>query len=104
VCSGLVAAFTGAYAWLVRPALDEVFINRNETWLILLPVVLIVVSVLKGVASYGQTYLMTFVGSRVVTDIRQQLFGHLMRLPISFRSEEHTSELQSRFDLVCRLL
>src|SRR5512132_3494275 len=50
ICSGLVAAFTGAYAWLVRPALDEVFINRNETWLILLPVALIAVSALKGMA------------------------------------------------------
>ena len=96
ICSGLVAAFTGAYAWLVRPALDEVFINRNETWLILLPVVLIVVSVLKGVASYGQTYLMTFVGSRVVTDIRQQLFGHLMRLPISFHLKNPSSRMMSR--------
>src|SRR2546425_8208434 len=66
----------------------------------LLPVALIVVSSLKGVASYGQTYLMVYVGSRVVTDIRQQLFSHLMRL----RSEEHTSELQSLAYLVCRLL
>ena len=73
ICSGLVAAFTGAYAWLVRPALDEIFINKNATWLILLPGALLVVSVLKGVASYGQSYLMVYVGSRVVTDIRQRL-------------------------------
>src|SRR5438105_2591175 len=82
VCSGLVAAFTSAYAWLVKPALDEVFINRNVTWLALLPVALIVVSALKGVASYGQTYLMVYVGSRVVTDIRQHCFSHLMPLPV----------------------
>ncbi|HEV8243796.1 MAG TPA: lipid A export permease/ATP-binding protein MsbA [Nitrospirales bacterium] len=96
ICSGLVAAFTGAYAWLVRPAIDEVFINRNETWLILLPVVLMAVSVLKGVASYGQTYLMVYVGTRVVTDIRQQLFGHLMRLPISFHLKNPSSRMMSR--------
>src|SRR5699024_11472060 len=30
--------------------------------------------------------------------------GRLARLPFAFRSEEHTSELQSRFDLLCRLL
>ncbi len=96
ICSGLVAAFTGAYAWLVRPAIDEVFINRNETWLILLPVVLMAVSALKGVASYGQTYLMVYVGTRVVTDIRQQLFGHLMRLPISFHLKNPSSRMMSR--------
>ena len=96
ICSGLVAAFTGAYAWLVRPALDEVFIKRNETWLILLPVALIAVSALKGVASYGQTYLMVYVGTRVVTDIRQRLFSHLMRLPIGFHLKNPSSRMMSR--------
>ena len=96
VCSGLVAAFTGAYAWLVRPALDEIFINRNPTWLILLPVALMAVSVLKGFASYGQTYLMVYVGSRVVTDIRQRLFSHLMRLPVGFHLKNPSSRMMSR--------
>ena len=96
VCSGAVAALTGAYAWLVRPALDEIFINKNETWLYLLPVALLAVSVLKGVCGYGQSYLMIFVGSRVVTDIRQQLFGHLMRLPIGFHLKNPSSRMLSR--------
>src|SRR5437870_3342021 len=96
VCSGLVAAFTGAYAWLVRPALDEIFINRNATWLILLPVALMAVSVLKGFASYGQTYLMTYVGTRVVADIRQRLFSHLMRLPVGFHLKNPSSRMMSR--------
>jgi ATP-binding cassette, subfamily B, bacterial MsbA len=94
--SGLVAALTGAYAWLVRPAIDEVFINKNETWLVLLPLALMAVSALKGLCSYGQTYLMTYVGSRVVTDIRQQLFGHLMRLPVGFHLKNPSSRMMSR--------
>src|SRR5438093_10779884 len=81
VCSGLVAAFTSAYAWLVRPVLDEVFINRNVIWLALLPVALIVGSSLKGVAGYGQTCLMVCAGSRAVTDIRQQLFRLVVAPP-----------------------
>jgi subfamily B ATP-binding cassette protein MsbA len=96
VCSGLVAALTGAYAWLVQPVLDEIFISRNATWLIILPVALIVVSALKGIASYGQTYLMVYVGSRIVTDIRQQLFSHLMRLPVGFHLKNPSSRMMSR--------
>ncbi|TAL10208.1 MAG: lipid A export permease/ATP-binding protein MsbA [Nitrospirae bacterium] len=95
-CSGAVAALTGAYAWLVRPALDEIFINKNVTWLVFLPVALMAVSVLKGVCGYGQSYLMIFVGSRVVTDIRQQLFGHLMRLPVGFHLKNPSSRMLSR--------
>jgi subfamily B ATP-binding cassette protein MsbA len=96
LCSAVVAGLTGTYAWLVKPALDEVFINKNPAWLMLLPVALMLVSVLKGFAGYGQAYLMIYVGSRVVTDIRQQLFGHLMRLPISFHLKNPSSRMMSR--------
>ena len=96
VCSSIVAGLTGTYAWLVKPALDEVFINRNVTWLMLLPVALMLVSILKGLAGYGQSYLMIYVGSRVVTDIRDQLFGHLMRLPITFHLKNPSSRMMSR--------
>ncbi len=96
LCSGAVAAFTGAYAWLVRPALDEIFINKNEAWLYWLPVALLAVSVMKGLCGYGQAYLMTYVGSRVVTDIRQRLFSHLMRLPVGFHLKNPSSRMLSR--------
>lgn len=96
ICSGAVAALTGGYAWLVRPALDEIFINKNVTWLVWLPVALMCVSILKGLCGYGQSYLMIFVGSRVVTDIRQQLFGHLMRLPVGFHLKNPSSRMLSR--------
>ena len=95
-CSGVVAGLTGAYAWLVRPAFDEIFINKDVTWLVVLPVVLMLVVALKGLASYGQAYLMIYVGSRVVTDIRQQLFAHLMRLPITFHVRNPSSRMMSR--------
>jgi subfamily B ATP-binding cassette protein MsbA len=96
LCSAVVAGLTGTYAWLVKPALDEVFINKNPAWLMLLPVALMLVSVLKGFAGYGQAYLMIYVGSRVVTDIRQQLFSHLMRLPINFHLKNPSSRMMSR--------
>ncbi len=96
VFSGAVAALTGAYAWLVRPALDEIFINKSVTWLVWLPVALMAVSVLKGICGYGQSYLMIYVGSRVVTDIRQELFGHLMRLPVGFHLRNPSSRMMSR--------
>ncbi len=95
-CSVLVSGFTLAYAKLVQPMLDEVFINKNETWLILLPVMLMAVTVLKGLAGYGQSYLMTYVGVRVVTDIRRQLFHHLLRLPMGFHLKSPSSHMLSR--------
>jgi subfamily B ATP-binding cassette protein MsbA len=96
VCSALVAAFSGAYAYLVKPVLDEIFINKNETLLLVLPVALFSVAVLKSAFSYGQNYLMNYVGNHIVTDIRQELFGRMVRLPVSYHDSNTSGRLVSR--------
>ncbi|HXX74244.1 MAG TPA: lipid A export permease/ATP-binding protein MsbA [Nitrospiraceae bacterium] len=96
LCSGLVAALSAAYAWLVRPVLDGIFIDKNETLLLVLPLALFGVAVLKALFSYGQTYLISYVGNQVITDIRQGLFDRLMRLPIGFHDSNTSGRLVSR--------
>ena len=96
VCSGLVAAFSGAYAWLVKPVLDEIFINKNETLLLVLPLALFGVSVCKSAFNYGQNYLMNYVGNHVITDVRQALFGKLLCLPVNFHDKNTSGRLVSR--------
>ena len=95
-CSGFVAAFSGAYAWLVKPVLDEIFINKNESLLLVLPLALFAVAVLKSVFSYGQNYLMSYVGNQVITDVRQELFGKLIRLPVPYHDVNTSGRLVSR--------
>jgi ATP-binding cassette, subfamily B, bacterial MsbA len=96
LCSGLVAAFSGAYAWLVKPVLDEIFINKNEALLLALPLALFAVSILKSAFSYGQNYLMNYVGNQVITDVRQELFGKLIRLPVKYHDVNASGRLVSR--------
>lgn len=96
LCSGLVAAFSGAYAWLVKPVLDEIFINKNESLLLALPLALFGVSVLKSAFNYGQNYLMNYVGNQVITDVRQELFGKLIRLPVKYHDVNASGRLVSR--------
>lgn len=95
-CSGAVAALSGLYAWLVKPVLDGIFIEKNESLLLALPLALLAVSVVKAFFSYGQTYLTSYVGNRVIADIRQALFQHLMRLPVGYHDENTSGRLVSR--------
>ena len=95
-CSALVAGFHLAYARLVKPMVDDIFIAQDATWLILVPAMLMAVAVLNGLSGYGQAYLMTYVGVRIVTDIRRQLFNHLLRLPIGFHLRTPSSHMLSR--------
>ncbi len=96
VCSGLVALLSGAYAWLARPVLDDIFIQKDERMLLVLPLALLGVATLKAVFSYGVGYLMAYVGNRVVADIRQQLFQRLMRLSVGFHDTNTSGRLVSR--------
>ena len=96
VCSGLVALLSGAYAWLAKPVLDDIFIQKNEQMLLVLPLALFGVATLKAVFSYGVGYLMAYVGNGVVADIRQQLFQQLMRLSVGFHDTNTSGRLVSR--------
>lgn len=96
LCSACVAGFTAAYAWLVRPVLDGIFIEKDQFLLVVLPVALLCIALLKGLFGYGQHYLMSYVGNQVVADIRQQLFLQLVRLPVRFHDANTSGRLVSR--------
>ncbi|MFA9562706.1 MAG: lipid A export permease/ATP-binding protein MsbA, partial [Nitrospirota bacterium] len=96
VCSAGVAALMGVNAWLVKPVLDDIFIARNQELLMILPLVILGVAILKALFSYGQSYLMGYVGQWLVADVRQQLFIHIVRLPIRFHDANTSGRLMAR--------
>jgi len=96
LCSGGVATGQGFTAWLVGPVLQDIFIDRNPHLVVILPLVLLGVTVLKAFFSYGQSYLMGYVGQWLIADIRQQLFIHIVRLPIRFHDANSSGRLMAR--------
>ena len=70
--------------------------DRNQI-LAAVPFVIIGVSLLKGAAAFGQFYLMGMLGQRVVADLRQTLFDHLLGLSPAFFTRRHSGDLMSRF-------
>jgi len=95
-CSAGVAALQGATALLVSPVLEDIFIDRNRELLLILPLVLLGVTVLKASFSYGQSYLMGYVGQWLIADVRQQLFIQIIRLPIRFHDANSSGRLMAR--------
>jgi len=91
-----VSAMDGAIAWLVKPAMDEIFVKRDLLMLKLIPLVLLAVYLAKGAGRYGQSYLMASVGERAIVKIRRDLYSHIQGMPLQFFSDLHTAELMSR--------
>ena len=96
VCMLGVAACTAAYAWLIGPVLDDVFIKREVGKLKTLPIVVLATFVFKGLSDWGQAYLMSYVGQRIVTQLRQRVYDHLQTLSLSFFEQTPTGVMMSR--------
>lgn len=94
----MVVAFSGAAnAYLLQPALDEIFLNENERLLWLIPLAIIGIAFIGGVANYGQTMMMRYVGQRIVADMQTQLFDHFMHADLGMFYEQASGRLVSRF-------
>ena len=93
---GIYSATAGVLAYLMKPAIDDVFIKKNVLMLKLIPCAIIGVIIIKGIADYLQAYFMSFVGLSVIRNIRDELYSHLQSLSISFFSKTPTGTLISR--------
>ncbi|HKZ08185.1 MAG TPA: ABC transporter transmembrane domain-containing protein, partial [Methylomirabilota bacterium] len=70
----VVATMEGAIAWLVKPAMDDIFIRRDAAMLRVIPLLLLGAYLVKGAGRYGQSYLMAAVGERVIATLRRRLY------------------------------
>jgi len=96
VCLLVVAGTTAVSAYLIKPALDDVFISKDARMLRLIPAAVIIVYFLRGLGIYGQEYLMSHVGQNIIRRLRNRLYDHIQDLPLSFFQKEKTGALMSR--------
>jgi subfamily B ATP-binding cassette protein MsbA len=91
-----VAVGTAGTAQLIKPVLDDVFINKDREMLLLMPFFLVGVFALKGLGRYIQTYYTSYIGQDVVRKLRDQLVSHLTYLDMEFFRKTHSGEILSR--------
>ncbi len=96
VCSAIVAAMTSSSAYLVKPAVEKIFEQKDSQMLILIPAAIIAVFAIKGIAAYGSGYLLSYVGQDIIRRLRNRLYNHIQDLPLAFFQREKTGDLMSR--------
>jgi ATP-binding cassette, subfamily B, bacterial MsbA len=105
VAAMIVAAVaTAANAWLMEPVLDKVFLQRRVDLLWLIPGAVVVAAVIKSAATYMQAAIMNRVGQRIIADIQNQLFAHLMAADLQFFHDNPAGRLISRFTTDVQML
>ena len=96
ICMVGVAGTTSATAFLFKPVIDDIFINKDAYMLKLLPLAIVGIYIIKGVCYTGQAYLMNYVGQCIIKRIRDDLYAHIQTLSLSFFSKSKTGILMSR--------
>ena len=95
-CMVLSAIFGIIPPWLIKNVVDDVLINKQSSTLNLLAVGIVALYILKAVFGYGHMYLMTWVGQKVVIDIRLELYDHTQRLSLAKLYSKRSGEFLSR--------
>jgi len=96
ICMVVVAGTTSATAFIVKPVLDDVFLNKNEFMLKLMPLLIMLIYTLRGAGMYGQEFLMQYVGETIIKRLRSNLYDRIIDLPLAFFHLQKTGGLMSR--------
>lgn len=95
VCMIIAAAAYLVVPWLIKNVVDKVLAEKNMYMLNLVVVSILVVFLVRGFATYGQTYTMSYIGQRVIIDIREAMFKHLQRLDQAYYDRRKTGVIMS---------
>jgi subfamily B ATP-binding cassette protein MsbA len=87
---------TAGTAYVMKPLLDDIFINKDETMLYLIPFMVILIYFAKGMGKFVQVYFISFIGQDIIRKVRDDFLSHILMLDLNFFQQKHGGELISR--------
>ncbi len=96
VCTLPLSLCSAGLAYLMKPAIDEMFLNKDMLMLKLIPLGVVALYAVKGTFEYTYHYLLGSIAQRIITDIRNRIYAHLQTLSLSFFIKTPTGVLMSR--------
>ena len=93
----VVAATDPALPALLKPILDRSFVEKDLTFMKWVPIAIIVLFLIRGIGSFISDYCVQWTAHKVVADLRNSMFGKLVRLPSTFFGHNTTGAVISKF-------
>ena len=81
---------------LAKPLIEGTFIDRNPLVMQWMPAAIIVLFLVRGLANFVAAYCINWVGTRLVTDLRNTMFAKLLALPAAFYERQPSGTLVSK--------
>ena len=94
-CTMMAAGCNLYLPWIIKDVVDKVLVDKDTVMLNYIAASIIIVFIVRGLFFYGQSYLMSWVGQKVVIDVRGDIFRKLQRLSMSFYDKNKTGTIMS---------
>jgi subfamily B ATP-binding cassette protein MsbA len=94
ICSLVVSAMNGSFAYITEPIVDEMLIKGHKV--AFLAAAIFAIFLTRGLFRFFQNFLMISVGAKIVRDLRNRLYGHMVYLPMSRFGTDSTGAMMSR--------
>lgn len=82
---------------LVKPSLDGVFIEQKPFLFYIIPAFILGIALMKGLADYGQSYLIKSIGQQIVSSLQLDLYTHLIKSDMDFLNQQSSGHILSKF-------
>ena len=96
--SVIVAGSTSAIAWLLDPAIEKIFIERNQTLILLIPFAIIIAFTAKGVSLYFAKILMIKVAEEIKKDMQVNMLSSFIDADTQLIDSKHTGKYISNLN------
>ena len=93
----IIALSTGATAWLLDPAIDKIFLDKDESMLLLIPIAIILTLFIKSIATYIQIVLLNGVAQNIIADTQIKLFKKIINADLAWLHKIHSAKIISNF-------
>ena len=93
----LYASTETLFAALMKPMLDQSFVARDPEAIKLIPLALMGIFLLRGIAGFLSTYSMSWIGRTIIKTLRGEMFRQLLRLPTAYYDRTASGQLLSKF-------
>ena len=95
VCIVVAAACNLYLPWIIKDMVDKVLAEKDMVMLYVICVSIVVVFLIRGIFYYGQSYLVSYIGQKVVIDVREVMFRKFQRMPMAYFDKHQTGETMS---------
>lgn len=96
ICMGIVAATTGASAWIMKDIINRIFVQKEESMVWIIAGAVMIIFLTKGLATYFQQVLLTRIGNSIIASLQRRIFDRILSQSLDFYQRHPMSDLATR--------